>query len=67
MMFEIILSLKIKNFHSRDQNNFFMITFLIVGFDLIEDHNSYLCLVLFSFRIDSIRNTLCFESEDIIW
>ena len=30
----------------------------------IKNHNSCLCLILFSFRIDSVRYILCFESED---
>ena len=37
---------------------------LIVGFDLIKNHNSYLFFVLFLFLIDSIIYILCFESED---
>ena len=39
-MFEIILSMKIKYYDSINQNNFVMRTILILGFDLIENHNS---------------------------
>ena len=51
-MFEIILSVKIKYDDSRNWNNFAMMKFLMVGFDSIENHNSYLCFILFSFWID---------------
>ena len=64
LVYEIVLSLRIKNDDSRNRNYCVMRKITIVVFYSIKNHNSCLCLILFSFRIDSVRYILCFESED---
>ena len=62
-MFEIILIMKIYYFESRDRNNLVMRIVLILGFNLIKNHNSYLCLIIFLFPFEQIQDILRFESE----
>ena len=62
-MYKIVLSLRIKYDDSRNIKKCAERTTSIVGFDSTKDHNSYLCLVCFSFLIDAIRYIIYFESE----
>ena len=58
-MFEMIFIVEIKY---EDSRNLFFVTrtILIVGSDFIKNQNSYLCLILFLFRIDSIQYIFVF-------
>ena len=51
-------------YYSKNWNIFQRQTFLIVVFNLIKNHSSYLLSILFTFWIEYIRYIIWFESED---